>query len=120
MKKTVCLVVGLMLCLSATTFAQSADQFIGNWNLSISDTPQGNITVELSIDRVDGKLSGKFSQAGSSQATTISNITEKDNEITMYFFAEGYDLYLKLNRSEDDKISGYLIDQFPVKGERVK
>jgi hypothetical protein len=109
-----------MLCISTATFAQSNDQFIGTWNLSISDTPQGNINVELSIERVDGKLNAKFSQVGTSQATSISNITEKENEITMYFFAEGYDLYLRLNSTEDDKISGYLIDQFPVKGERAK
>lgn len=74
----------------------------------------------MPLEHAEGKLIGKFTPIGSEQGTSISNISEQENGIILYFFAEGYDLYLSLNAAEEDKLSGYLIDQFPVKGERVK
>jgi hypothetical protein len=120
MKKSVFLLFGLMLWASTATFANNPDYFIGTWDVLISDTPQGNVNVTLKLERVEGKLIGKFSPVGSEEGTTITNISEQENGIILYFFAEGYDLYLSLNAAEEDKLSGYLIDQFPVKGERVK
>jgi hypothetical protein len=120
MKKSVFFLLGLMLWASTATFALNPDYYIGTWDVNIADTPQGNINVTLTLERVEGKLIGKFTQAGTEQGTTITNISEQENGIILYFFAEGYDLYLSLNAAEDDSVSGYLIDQFPVKGERVK
>ncbi|SMD42224.1 cytochrome c [Aquiflexum balticum DSM 16537] len=120
MKKSVFLLFGLMLWASTSTFAHNPDYFIGTWDVLISDTPQGNVNVTLILERVEGKLTGKFTQGDSEQGTNITNISEQENGIILYFFAEGYDLYLSLNAAEEDKISGFLVDQFPVKGERVK
>ncbi|MFD2201661.1 hypothetical protein [Shivajiella indica] len=120
MKKLAFFLIGIMFCVTIATFAQYSDYFIGTWDIIITDTPQGNVNARLTLERVEGKLIGKFSQAGASQETTVSNINEDENGITLFFFAEGYDLYLKLNPEEGDKLSGYLIDQFPVRGERVK
>lgn len=120
MKKLAFFLFGLMLWASTTTFAHNPDYFIGTWDVLIADTPQGNVNATLTIERVEGKLIGKFSQGGSEQGLTISNIKEEENGITLFFFAEGYDLYLNLKAAEEDKLSGSLLDQFPVKGERMK
>lgn len=120
MKKSAFLLFGLLLWASTATLAHNPDYFIGTWNVLISDTPQGNVNVTLTLERVEGKLIGKFTQGDSDQGTTITNINEEESGIVLYFFAEGYDLYLSLNPSEGDTVSGYLVDQFPVKGERVK
>jgi len=120
MKRLTVFLFILLLGVSYSSFAQSSDYFLGTWNVLIQDTPQGNVNVILSIERIDGKLTGKFTQAGSDQGTAISNIKEEENGITLYFFAEGNDLYLNLKGTEDDKVSGSLVDQFLVSGERVK
>jgi hypothetical protein len=120
MKKFAFLLFGLMLCASISAYAHNPDYFIGNWDVLIEGTPQGNVNVTLTLERIEGKLIGKFSQGGSEQGMTISNIKEDENGITLFFFAEGYDLYLSLKAAEEDKISGFLIDQFPVKGDRIK
>jgi len=120
MKKFAFFLLGLMVWTASATFAHNPDYFIGNWDVLIEGTPQGNVNVTLTLERVEGKLIGKFSQGESEQGMTISNIKEDENGITLFFFAEGYDLYLSLKEAEEDKLSGYLIDQFPVKGERIK
>ena len=120
MKRLTVFLFILLLGVSYSSFARSSDYFLGTWNVLIQDTPQGNVNVILSIERIDGKLTGKFTQAGSDQGTAISNIKEEENGITLYFFAEGNDLYLNLKGTEDDKVSGSLVDQFLVSGERVK
>lgn len=120
MKKLSVLLFGLLLFASNITNAETSDYFLGTWDVLIQDTPQGNVNATLTIERVEGKLIGKFSQGGSEQGMKISNIKEDENGITLFFFAEGYDLYLNLKAAAEDKISGFLLDQFPVNGERVK
>ncbi|RZS95681.1 hypothetical protein [Cecembia calidifontis] len=109
----------LVISLAVASVPLASDNFVGEWDLLVEGTPQGNINVILTIERVDGKLKGKFRQIGSNQETTISNISEQENGITLYFFAEGYDLYLSLKAADEGKLSGYLVDQFPVKGQRA-
>ncbi|TVP49969.1 MAG: hypothetical protein EA341_08355 [Mongoliibacter sp.] len=120
MKRTLFLLTAFMFCAFSALMAQDNDAMIGTWDVMIEDTPQGNVNVILTIERMDGKLKAKFNPAGSDQETPITNISEQENTIIMYFFAEGYDLYMSLKPSEDDKVSGFLVDQFPVKGKRVK
>ena len=61
MKLITTLLCGFALFLiSFTTQAQTTDYFVGDWEVTIKDTPMGTITVMLTLERVDGKLVGKF------------------------------------------------------------
>ena len=40
--------------------------------------------------------------------------------MTLYFFAEGYDLYLTLQPEGEENVTGILMDSFAVEGKRVK
>lgn len=120
MKKFYFLTAILFCSVFSFVMALNNDQLIGTWDIMVEDTPQGNVNVHLIIERVDGKLKAKFKPVGSNQETSISNISEQENGITLYFFAEGYDLYMTVRPASDDTVSGYLVDQFPVKGKRLK
>jgi hypothetical protein len=98
----------------------SSDQFVGEWDLLIQGTPQGDVRVIMTLEKVDGKLKGKFKVAGTDQESTLSAITEGSESISFSFFAEGYDLYMNLNADGSDALKGYLVDQFPVTGKRLK
>ena len=100
--------------------AQKSDYFVGDWEVTIKDTPMGTISVMLTLERVDGKLVGKFVDAASSSTTEMSQITEAENSVTLYFFAEGMDLYLTLQPEGDESVTGSLMDSFAVSGTRVK
>ncbi len=102
------------------SIAQDTEYFVGEWEVTVQDTPNGTVKVLLSMERVDGKLKGKFVDAISNRETPITQINEQEQSITLYFFAEGYDLYLTLKPDGEDKVSGTLADSFLVSGQRVK
>ena len=108
------------LLLSSSSLAQSTDYFVGEWNVQIKDTPMGTISVLLTLERVDGKLVGKFVDAASSTETKMNDITEGENSITLNFTSEYGDLYFTLQREDDENVSGSLMDSFAVSGTLVK
>lgn len=122
MKKLVSLFLMLCLVLSVAQAndAINTDSFVGEWDLLIEGTPQGDVRVLMTLEKVDGKLKGKFKIAGTDQETTLSSISESAGSISFSFFAEGYDLYMSLNPAGEDALKGYLVDQFPVSGKRLK
>ena len=108
------------LLFSTSSMAQSTDYFVGEWNVQIKDTPMGTISVLLTLERVDGKLVGKFVDAASSTETKMNDITEGDNSLTLNFTSEYGDLYFTLQREDDENVSGWLMDSLKVSGTRVK
>ena len=100
--------------------AQKSDYFVGDWQVTIKDTPMGTISVMLTLERVDGKLVGKFVDAANSTSTPMTQITEAENSVTLYFFAEGMDLYLTLKPEGAKNVTGSLMDSFAVEGKRVE
>ena len=110
-----------LFLISFTTQAQTTDYFVGEWEVTIKDTPMGTISVVLTLERgEDGKLVGKFVDAANSTSTPMTQITEAEDSITLYFFAEGMDLYLNLNPEGEENVSGSLMDSFAIEGKRVK
>jgi hypothetical protein len=109
------------LLFSSSTMAQTTeDYFVGEWNVQIKDTPMGTISVLLTLERVDGKLVGKFVDAASSTETKMNDITEGDNSLTLNFTSEYGDLYFTLQREDEENVTGSLMDSFAVSGTRVK
>jgi hypothetical protein len=108
------------LIIGSAASAQTDNYFLGTWQVTVQDTPNGTVNVALNIERVDGKLVGKFIDASSSSETTISQIKEEEKSITLYFFAEGYELILNLKPVDEDNLSGMLMDSFTISGTRVK
>ena len=100
--------------------AQKSDYFVGDWQVTIKDTPMGTISVMLTLERVADKLVGKFVDAANSTSTPMTQITEAENSVTLYFFAEGMDLYLTLKPEGAENVTGSLMDSFAVEGKRVK
>jgi len=109
------------LLFSSSTMAQTTeDYFVGEWNVQIKDTPMGTVSVLLTLERIDGKLVGKFVDAASSTETKMNDITEGENSLTLSFTSEYGELSFTLQREDDENVSGSLMDSFAVSGTRVK
>lgn len=104
--------------ISFTTQAQTTDYFVGDWEVTIKDTPMGTITVMLTLERVDGKLVGKFVDSSGNE-TKMNDITESENSLTLSFTSDFGDLSLAIQREDDENVSGSLMDSFAVEGKRV-
>jgi hypothetical protein len=109
------------LLFSSSSMAQTTeDYFVGEWNVQI-EAPMGTISVLLTLERVDGKLVGKFVDASTSTETKMNDITEGDNSLTLNFTSAEYGpLYFTLQREDDENVSGTLMDSLKVSGTRVK
>lgn len=97
-----------------------ADFFAGKWSVLVSGTPNGDAKMLVNLERKDGKLTGGVINPDAAEPTKFSNVEEKENSVTVYFSASGYDVYLTLEKKGDNKVEGSMMDMFDAKGERVK
>jgi hypothetical protein len=116
------LVMVFMLVLGVASHAQdeTADYFMGDWNVVVEGTPNGDAKMVMTIYQKDGKLAGEMSGAEEGIANKFSRVEVKNNSITVYWLANGYDVYLLLEKTESDKLEGALMDMFDASAERVK
>lgn len=125
MKKLSVFFAGLfILMLSFTAQAQTtppADYFVGKWSVLVEGTPNGDSKMLVNLERKDGKLTGVILDPATDKVVSkIDKVEEKEKSVTVYFVASGYDVYLLLEKKDDDKVTGSLMDMFDAKGERVK
>lgn len=123
MKKLSSIFAGLFfLVLSFGTKAQTppADYFVGKWNVDVKGTPQGDGKMTVNLERKEGKLIGSLTSKEMAEATKFIKVEETEKSVTMYFTSQGYDVYLKLEKKDDDHVTGNMMDMFDATGVRVK
>jgi hypothetical protein len=114
------LVVVVWLFLLMNTNGQSkTDYFVGQWNVLVTGTPNGDAEMVVSLIRKDGKLDGTITLGEGAELTKFTSIDESANSITLYFPAAGYDVLLTLKKKDDNHVVGNLMDQFEANGERI-
>lgn len=120
MKKILVITTSLILLLSFNlSYGQDgSDYFLGNWDVVVKSTPNGDAKMKMHLERVDGKLTGTIKNEGM-DAVKISKLEEADNEITVYFTASGYDLYMSLKMKDNNNLEGRYLNMFDAIGKRV-
>ena len=124
--KNVSVVVFATIFLFLSSFSANAqakndgDYFLGKWNVLVAGTPQGDSKLVVKLDRKDGKLSGVVLDTTDKEIAPITKIEEKEKSTTVYFTAQGYDVYLVMEKKDDDHITGNLMGMFDAKGDRIK
>ena len=111
-----------MILSSLALHAQNApsDYFVGKWSVDVVGTPNGDITMNITIERTDGVLSGYLS-GGEMNPLKFSKVEEvKDKSITLYFSTpDGYDVHIFLAKKDDNAVKGSIMDMFDANGKRV-
>ena len=112
----------LLMCnLSVNAQDNSNDYFVGTWELFIEDTPEGDITMVVNLERKDdGKLTGTITdKSNAEKAITISSVEEKTKDITVNFTSDsGYDVFIFIEKGGDNDVSGNIMNMFDFKGKR--
>jgi hypothetical protein len=123
MKKLQLLIPGLFLLILVSVNLKAQDKtdyFIGKWNIFVAGTPNGDVKFILSLERKDGVLSGTVNEEATNvEISKVTKVEEKDQTITAYFFAQGHDLSLFLDKKDDTHVIGNLINMFDATGERI-
>jgi hypothetical protein len=124
MKRLTVITTGLLsLVLSFTAQAQSktgADFFAGKWNVLITGTPYGDLKRVYILEKKDNGLAGTVLDSTGKEISKCSKIEVKDNEVTLYYTAQGTDVSIVLTKKDEDHVTGRAMGMFDAKGERIK
>jgi hypothetical protein len=124
MKKSIQFFFGLcMLILSINIHAQSkagAEYFNGKWSVLLKGTPNGDAKLIFVLESKNDSISGIVQDTAGVEVSKIDNVELKDNEVTLYFNVQSYDVNLLLTKKDDDHVTGSLMNMFEAEGVRVK
>lgn len=95
------------------------DYFAGKWKVTVFGTPDGDAKLTVSLERADGKLSGGIVSETSADMNKFTKIDETETSVTLYFSANGYDVYLLLEKKGDSHVEGNLLGMFDAKGDKI-
>lgn len=120
----------LLMAISIQSFAQTTPApapvtasafFDGNWDVLIAGTPNGDVKLIMKLERKDGKLTGSMIDAATkAEVAPLTKVVEEATAVTVDFSAQGYDLSLKLDKKDDDNLTGSLMGMFETKAVRIK
>jgi len=111
------------LLLSINVNAQSktgADYFKGKWSVLLKGTPGGDAKMTFILENKSDSIRGVVQDTTGAEVSKITNAELKDNEVTLYFNAQGYDVNLLLKKKDDDHVTGSLMGMFDAEGIRIK
>lgn len=115
----------LLLCLlfainSHVAYSQDKpDYFLGKWDVLVQGLPQGDAKFTIAFEETDGKLSGKMIDKEAKE-TPFTSVELGENAIRANFTAQGFDVYIKLSKAENDTVTGTMMDMFNASGTRIK
>ena len=124
MKKVIFLAGALLLALLSTnSYAQSKpgmSYFVGKWNVLVKGTPKGDARMIMDLQPRKDSLSGVVQDSTGKEISKISSIELTDTSATVHFTAQEYEVYLVMNKKDDDNIIGNLMGMFDAEGKRIK
>jgi len=121
MKKSILVLVGIITLLFCSEKSNAQDQkyYVGKWDILTTGTPSGDSHGTLILEQKDGKLVGTF-QPQDQQPAKLNRVEIEDDEITVYFTStSGYDVYLYLEKIDENNVEGSMMDMFDSTGERI-
>ena len=121
-KKTIFLVAFLIMLCTFQMKAQSATQeyFAGKWSVLLKGLPDGDTKMILLLDKKDTSITGVVQDSTGKEIAKITSADLKENQLTIYFTAQGYDVSLLLNKKDEDHVAGSLMGMFDATGDRIK
>ncbi|MES1213999.1 MAG: hypothetical protein ABUT20_00665 [Bacteroidota bacterium] len=98
----------------------SSDYFIGKWNVLLKGLPNGDSKIIVNLEKKDTVLTGTIIDSTKTEVAKISKVEKKGNTVTVYFTAQGYDVYLFMEKKDDDHVTGNMLNMFDAVGDRIK
>ena len=116
------LVITFLLAISIASQAQAADDdyFAGKWKVLIKNLPQGDTKMIVNLEKQDTTWAGNIQDSTGKEISKFSKVEVQDTTATVYFTAQGYDVYLRLDKKGDNYVTGSMLDMFDAEGDRVK
>jgi hypothetical protein len=119
-KVSVLLTIAVMLLNGLSLKAQTPeDYFTGDWKVVVIGTPNGDAEMIMHLERIEGKLKGELRGEEGGDPIKIDRIEEKENAISVYYFAAGYDVSMDFEKVDENNLKGSLLGMFTANGTRI-
>ena len=118
--KTVLTLVVLMATMSLAKAQVNQNFFVGNWEVLVKGTPQGDVKMPMSFELKEDKLVGKITNPETKEVATMTSVEIKGEELHAAFSAGGYDLTMVIKKKDEDHFAGSLMEMIEVEGTRLK
>lgn len=107
---------------SSVVVAQTTgvDYFSGRWNMLVKGLPDGDTKMIIVLDKKDTTLTGAILDSVGKETAKFSKVEIKDNQVTVYFTAQGYDVYMSIDKKDEDRVTGSMMGMFEAEGTRAK
>jgi hypothetical protein len=125
MKKVSSLLLVLFLGITFYGFSQTPpkDFFTGKWEISLTGTPNGEVTFFTNLTRKEGKLTGELvnPEDPTNGKRAITKVEESGDKMAIYFkSSQGDEISLHLAKVDSDNLKGSLMNSFDAKAVRLK
>jgi hypothetical protein len=118
-----CIATACLIILSVSTKAQTQtvpDYFAGKWNMLVKGLPNGDTKMIVVLDKKDTTLVGVIQDSVGTEISKFSKVDVRENGVTVYFSAQGYDVYMSMMKKDEDHIIGTMMDMFDAEGTKIK
>ncbi|MCW3807356.1 hypothetical protein [Plebeiibacterium marinum] len=117
----VTIITMFVFVLTAQAGEKEGDYFVGKWKLLVEGTPNGDSEMLVTFERNEkGEMIGTSGDAaGETPAVKFNRVEVTDDSVTAYWVAQGYDVYIFLEKIDDNSVEGSLMDMFDASGSRV-
>lgn len=115
-------IFSLLLISSVTGFSQTPDFFAGKWEVTVLNSPKGDVTFLTQLIRKDGKLTGELIEKAdpASGSRKILRVEESPEKLVVYFeSSQGGETILNLAKVDQDNLKGTVHD-FEATAKRLK
>jgi hypothetical protein len=122
-KLSACIATAFLFILSGAAMAQTqsaTDYFAGKWNMLVKGLPNGDTKMIVVLDKKDTTLVGVIQDSVGTEISKFSKVDIRENGVTVYFTAQGYDVYLSMIKKDEDHITGTMMDMFDAEGTKIK
>jgi hypothetical protein len=111
----------LLLSMGANAQAKTgADYFTGSWSVLVKGTPNGDSRMIFVLEKKDQTMAGVVQDSTGKEMAKISSAELKENQLTVYFTTQGYDVNLVMDKKDEDHTTGSLMGMFDAEGDRIK
>jgi hypothetical protein len=122
-KLSACIATAILFILSTGAMAQTQtvpDYFAGKWNMLVKGLPNGDTKMIVVLEKKDTTLVGVIQDSVGTEISKFSKVDIREKGVTVYFTAQGYDVYLSMIKKDEDHITGTMMDMFDAEGTKIK
>jgi hypothetical protein len=86
----------------------------------IKGTPNGDARMIFDLQTRNDSLTGVVRDSTGKEFSKISSVELTDTSATVHFTAQDYEVYLVMNKKDNDNITGNMMGMFDAEGKRIK